>query len=317
MATKSRVQRYFDIIRGKRGWGAVVNLDVSPTHFGARYIYEGEATQTIIRDVIERGRPGLIVRPGRTELKVVAEFLNQIDKPTVTFTKKWRSKASINAGFFTPTNEMLTRFACETLTMCRDADVFMPYRAVVGEKTICERYLAPETILCSPGGLAPFLFANPWSAALRGKKVLVVHPFVETIREQYTRRDKLFANPDVLPEFELKTVKAVQSSASVTPAYPDWFAALEAMQREIDGTDFDVALVGAGAYGFFLAHHCKKIGKVGIQVASAGQLLFGIYGSRWVDASGKPADFINEYWVKPSENERPPGADLVEGACYW
>ncbi len=317
MATKSRMQRWFDIIRGKRGWGAVVNLDVMPTHFGARYIYDGEATQSIIRRVIESGKPGYIPRPGRTELKVIAEFLNKMHKPTVQFTEKWRGRISTLSGFFTPTHKMLTRFCCESLTMFRDADVYMPYAAVAGERTICEKYLKPEAVLCSISGAYPFNFSNPWSAALRGKKVLVVHPFVDTIREQYKRREKLFANPDALPEFDLKTIKAVQSSANVKPDFPDWYAALDSMRSEIDRTDFDVALIGAGAYGHFLAHHCKMLGKVGIQVASAGQLMFGIYGSRWVDASGKPASFINEYWVKPSQDERPANAELVEGACYW
>ena len=47
---------------------------------------------------------------------------------------------------------------------------------------------------------------------LRGKKVLVIHPFAETIQHQYEqKRTLLFKNPDVLPEFQLETIKAVQS----------------------------------------------------------------------------------------------------------
>lgn len=29
------------------------------------------------------------------------------------------------------------------------------------------------------------------------------------------------------------------------------------------------------------------------------------------------ADLFNEYWVYPSENEKPKNAVNVEGGCYW
>lgn len=41
-------------------------------------------------------------------------------------------------------------------------------------------------------------------------KVLVIHPFEDTIKSQYQKREKLFPGTDILPEFELKTLKAVR-----------------------------------------------------------------------------------------------------------
>ena len=35
---------------------------------------------------------------------------------------------------------------------------------------------------------------------MRGKRVLVVHPFDATIKSQYARRKELFANGDILPD---------------------------------------------------------------------------------------------------------------------
>lgn len=316
MATKSWIQRYWDIVRGKRGWGAVVNLDERSIHYGTKYLYTAGEVQPLIKRVIEAGKPAFIPRPGRTELKAVSEFLNMMHKPKPVFTDKWRKKMSVNAGFFTPTNEMLTRYCCEILTMAGDADIFVMYGAVRGERIIAEKYLSREALACS-GGIDCIGQEYPWTEALRGKKVLVLHPFVESIKKQYQKGSKLFSNPRMLPEFELLTIKAVQSSAGNPCEFRDWFAALDHMKSQIDQVDFDVGLVGAGAYATHLAHHCKTIGRIGIQVASFGQLLFGIYGSRWMDKSGKPADFANEHWVTPAENERPANAQLVEDACYW
>ena len=61
------------------------------------------------------------------------------------------------------------------------------------------------------------------------------------------------------------------------------------MQKEIDKIDFDIAILGCGAYGYPLASYIKSIGKKAIHIGGATQLIFGIKGKRWEKAS-----FINE-----------------------
>ena len=84
------------------------------------------------------------------------------------------------------------------------------------------------------------------------------------------------------------------------------------MENEISRKDFDVALIGCGAYGFPLAAYVKRLGKQAIHVGGPLQLYFGIKGKRW-DNSG----LYNEYWISPSDNERPKNLNKVEGGCYW
>lgn len=57
--------------------------------------------------------------------------------------------------------------------------------------------------------------------------------------------------------------------------FSDWFEALEHMYSEAMKEDFDVAIIGCGAYGFPLAAKIKKAGKIGIHLGGAAQLLFG------------------------------------------
>jgi hypothetical protein len=174
----------------------------------------------------------------------------------------------------------------------------------------------------------PFWSANPWTKALEGKKVLVVHPFEEIIRSQYMeRREKLFDNPNVLPKFDLKVLKAVQSLGGDSNGFSDWFEALDYMKGEIDKIDFDICLLGCGAYGLPLAAHVKSIGKKAVHWGGSLQLLFGIIGRRWESPSyGDNAKgiaphidypgLINENWIRPEAYKTKNSAN-VEGACYW
>lgn len=96
---------------------------------------------------------------------------------------------------------------------------------------------------------------------IKRKKILVVHPFAKTIQQQYEqRRTLLFKNPDILPEFQLETFQAVQSIGGQS-SFNTWFDALQYMKDEIDKRDYDIALIGCGAYGFPLAAHIKRSGK--------------------------------------------------------
>jgi hypothetical protein len=113
--------------------------------------------------------------------------------------------------------------------------------------------------------LNPFFSKIPWTKALEGKKVLVVHPFATTIEKQYIKRELLFKD-NLLPEFELQTIKAVQSIAGSPTQFTDWFVALDYIKTEIDKHDYDICLIGCGAYGFPLAAHVKRTGKKALYV---------------------------------------------------
>ncbi len=160
-------------------------------------------------------------------------------------------------------------------------------------------------------------FQKPWTEALRGKKVLIIHPFAETIKKQYPRRKEIFPDREIMPDCELIVYKAVQTAAGqIDERYTDWFAALEAMTNDISAIDFEVALLACGAYGLPLAANIKRMGKKAVHIGGGLQLMFGIRGKRW-DENPEATAMYNDAWVYPSEAETPKGANMVEGACYW
>jgi hypothetical protein len=60
----------------------------------------------------------------------------------------------------------------------------------------------------------------------------------------------------------------------------------------------------------------KQLGLQSIHLGGATQLLFGIRGKRW-DERNEFKVLMDKSWVRPLEEERPPGAIEVEGATYW
>ena len=81
--------------------------------------------------------------------------------------------------------------------------------------------------------------------------------------------------------------------------------------------DFDVAILGCGAYAFSLGAFIKRdLGKCAVHLGGATQLLFGIRGGRW-DSWPCFNIYFNKYWTRPDESERPSNYKFHEGGAYW
>ncbi|GAL67512.1 hypothetical protein [Jejuia pallidilutea] len=279
----------------------------------------------LIYDALQSNEPCMIARYGSTEMVNIINYIgvkqnNRSIKDFITGKSlKWwwdpsvMKQLQVWSGFFPPTQKHIETFCDLMLEDTQQVDILGSW--LHEERHLAQGLSRAKRIMLED--LEPFFCSNPWTKALEGKKVLVVHPFVSTIEKQYKKRDLLFDN-NLLPEFDLKTIKAVQSVAGTETEFKDWFEALEYMKQQIDATDYDICIIGCGAYGFPLAAHVKRSGKKAIHMAGATQLLFGIIGKRWEDYIVFPyMNLFNEHWVRPGENEKPKNANVVEGACYW
>lgn len=257
--------------------------------------------------------PTMVTRIGMTECSVIKIFDCNIKSKK----EKMCSQLCNWSGFF-PDDEMLVdRFVSTYKKSFFDIDILaiqeQPY-----ENVIINSYCKNSIKLSNLIDLEPWYFTeNPWSKALEGKKVLVISPFAEDIVNQYKKRKSLFTNSDILPDFDLKVLQAVQTLAGIKDErFSDWFEALEWMHKQTKYIDFDVAIIGCGAYGLPLASKLKNDGKVSIHLGGATQLLFGIKGKRWM---GESYHYINKYfndeWIFPSEYDS--RFKSVENGCYW
>ena len=278
-------------------------------------IISDEQANELIRKKIMEAAPCFITRFGSSELSTI-NFYRQIKlvEAGSVWNNDHKQVLCDVSGFFPFTQSNMDRFCTIYLAFIKNIDVLGVWR--VGEENVADLFSEHIQLINLPA-VEPYYFAAPWSIALKGKKVLVINPFSESIRKQYEKRTLLFANKEMLPAFELLTITAVQTVADNTGGFTDWFEALESMYTQIAAKDFDVAIIGAGAYGMPLANFIKiNMGKVAIHMGGATQLLFGIKGKRW-DSFPAIKAMYNEHWINPSEAERPPGLHKVEGGSYW
>jgi hypothetical protein len=282
----------------------------------------------IIYDVLISDEPCMIARFGAFELSITVNYLgvkkNKINY--INFIKgnepDWQWNQSLiqymhtNAGFFPPTIDKIEQF-------CKLMIQEIPQIDVLGSWLPNEVYFEKELKQANKINLEllnPYFSSFSWTQALEGKNVLVIHPFAKTIEDQYKKRELLFKN-NILPKFNLTTIAAVQSIAGEKTIYNDWFEALDYMKIEIDKVDYDICLIGAGAYGLPLAAHVKKTGKKAVHMGGSLQLLFGIKGKRWEDPNYNPtynfSKLMNEHWVYPDKKSKPKNAKTIEDGCYW
>lgn len=297
-------------------------------YYAGKHILSYVETNRMISDAIITSKPFWAGRYGMTELQMMIQTINSNLCLSNTKEKNFLQLCN-NAGFFPKEDlsgadrftELMTN-ACENIDLhavwpMNMEDYFIKYYENRNVKLTRLWQLEPwQPVPCE---------CMRWSEALAGKKVLVIHPFAETIQDQYNNRrsgifGEYFKDREILPEFDLKTIKAVQTIAGETDnRFKSWFDALQYMIDECKNTDFDVAIIGCGAYGFPLAAEIKKMGKVAIHLGGATQLLFGIIGKRWESDNYKifNKDIVNEYWVRPSDKDKVKSGNKVEDGCYW
>lgn len=269
-----------------------------------------------IADMISSGKPFCVGRFGAAELFAASSFELAIGYHQ----KKSFRQLHECAGFFPNDTVLGPRYNQNLIESYQHLDI-LGVSAPRYEQYYIQKYAPRGQTFTYLLSYEPWSCPEePWTQALEGKKVLVIHPFVDTIQAQYEKREAIFPGTKILPEFTLTTLKAVQTSANQqTSEFADWFEALEWMYREAMKIDFDVAIVGCGAYGLPLCAMLKQAGKQAIQLAGATQILFGIKGKRWDEAPYYRyiRDFYNEAWVYPGNQEKPKDYQIVEGGCYW
>ena len=273
-----------------------------------------------IADLIKTKTPAAIGKFGSTELQTLRGFIRhssseKADKKTAYFRKILMEFSGVYPPNYKTFKNWSTFWINEVLPEMTIIGTWFNYN----ESRVVKKYSYNAKPMHSYG-LEPYIFSNPWSAELKGKKVIVVSPFSKTIQVQYPKRKEIWVlNPNVLPEMELVTIQCPTYPHLVKPKHNDWFESLDDMKKQIAATDFDVLLVGAGAYSLPLCTYAKSLGKVGIHLGGNMQLIFGILGKRWLVEPNCSIDhkYFNDAWIYPLKEETPEGNDKVEDGCYW
>ena len=280
-------------------------------HLGIPYFSEKQMADKI-RECLKLKIPYCVGKIGGNEANAIAfNNLGSVSQKKLAYDRLCHFAGFFPRGY---SEVLLKRYTDIQTNAISDMDMLIYYEKDF-EEYLLRKYASPTLVWsCVVGSWSQDI---PWTKELKGYRVVIVHPYAELIERQYKRREEIYRDSDVLPEFELRVVKAVQTMAGASEnRFNSWFDALDYMYSEIMKEDFDIALIGCGAYGLPLAAKVKEAGKIGVHMGGDLQMLFGIRGKRWDDRE-KAQKWFNDSWVRPSEEYKVSGYDSIEGGCYW
>jgi hypothetical protein len=275
-------------------------------------------------DLLSAGAPFAAGKLGTTEMMVLEYFDRWIRPPWPKDASWWRPTQRLQhtAGFFPMKKKAILRWLPLYRESLRSLDL-VPVWQTPGtflsayENRALARYV-PQAQRISLASLHPVHPPASWLPELCALRWLVVSPFEATIRSQLPHLERL----GFFPEQALPLLSGVRTHCRILrcpqlpylepPRHRDWFGALEDLKAQMEREDFDVALVGAGAWSIPLVAHAKNLGKKGLHLGGQLQLLFGIKGGRW-DQVG----IYNPFWTRPLAAEKPKDFMQMEHGAYW
>lgn len=271
---------------------------------------EFETMNEQLKEWIKSGKPFAVIRNGMEETAMFASLMRDSMTGGDSFLKH-----AMSASFDKERQKMMAYYDI-LKEVYRNSDVICAWYTICMEEYALSQY-GRGAIIVKTDLVHAFNAPGSWVQALKGKKVLIVSPFSDTIMSQYPKRELLHKDKETLPEFTLSVVKSVWwYSAGRDPRFKSWFEVLDYLYEECMAEDFDIALLSCATFSTPLAVRLKQAGKQAVQMGGGLQLLFGIKGKRWDDVP----DLYNEHWVR-LPNETKVGnvsvLDQTPGGAYW
>ena len=289
------------------------------------------AVQETIRKALSVNRKNsfLVGRSGTTEAKVMRNVFGspihdvmkhgEVNSP---LDERLVAEAKFSSGISGLQPHSLVYFAAEYFSAATKTDVYAHAEYVKHGAGLAAFLQAAGTEICRIQDLEPLnalrAGIEPWTTALSGLRVLVIHPFKESIHRGYERRRSINGIREILPDFGNLEVIEPPVTFLDTPDVNSWDWHLRRLKERVAASgDHDVVIAGAGAYGLPIASFAKDRGAVGIHLGGATQLLFGIAGARW-DSHAALGPWIDDSWLRPVAAERFSGYQKFEGGRgYW
>ncbi len=289
---------------------------VSDKKYAGRILHTAGEGNDHIRERIASGEPFAFMRYSYTEMDVMIHSTTQqfffIPMTRVMdwlniFCKEGESNAQGAASY----NALMGR-------AFKSADVIGIWQSLhMGDALMDLNETSDSLFVTEAKSVEPYYYDKPWTSSLKGKKVLVVSPFSQAIRAQYKRREEIWDNKDILPEFTLDTEDAIwYYGGQRDERFGNWFEAFDFLYERIMEHDFDVAILGCGYFGYALAAKIKEAGRQAVHMGGATQLLFGIKGKRW-DNNPNVRCFYNDSWIRPEAALKPADDENLDKGCYW
>ena len=228
----------------------------------------------------------------------------------------------VNAGVYPRTRKTMEEYAQLMISQVLINIDIMGVWHTSGETFIINKICNKKKMKFIPlRSLEVFLYNinrdSNWIYSLKNKKILIISPFVKTFESQSKKLHLIWNDPFFIENnLHFKFLEAPLQPIFNKNHGISWFDTLEELKAKISLIDYDIALIGAGAYSLPLANYCKLQNKKALHMGGSLQLFFGVNGNRW-----KSHPFVNKKininWTRLEGVNKPDNYKLVEGGCYW
>jgi len=268
-------------------------------------------------DSLPASGPWMAGKVGTTEL-LALEFSDRWIQPPWPKTASWEramGRLFIDSGVFPKSRRQFGEFLEIYRQAVRELDCVCAWQADPFLRAYEEAFLQCHC----PGAVRVGLdfVSTEILGLISGHHWLVVSPFAETMQRQATRlpevhRERPWASRLRGVETRCEFLRCPTFSYLEPSPFASWTEGLARLTEQALDRDFEVALIGAGAWSLPLAARLKQAGRIAIHLGGETQLVFGIKGQRWEKYA-----IYNEHWVRPLPQETPPGFLKKENGCYW
>jgi len=312
--------RYFDIALGI----SLTNIHQHTNNFQQLQFHDNTVLRHYISDKIEKNTHFLIPRISGIENNVAVYC--HLNQPALTKgINKLLYAMKNNAGIALRNQANIVHYSQRYLQAFEYCDLFGGWdlqgnyigHIFQSHEYLKRRFESKTLFWALAFDIFHYIYSEPWTQALRGKRILLVSPFEESLRGKIDVREKIYGL-DLFPDCTFTFLKPPQTQGSMPSR--DFREELRDFEKAIDTKidDFDVALLSCGGYANPIASYIYEKGKSAIYVGGVLQMYFGILGSRWLQERPDIVKlFVNSHWSRPKESEKPTGSHQIEGGCYW
>ncbi len=177
-----------------------------------------------------------------------------------------------------------------------------------------------------PDRSTPSIENNCYLPFFEGKNILLVSSYADLLRERATKEifEAVWKNIGKR-WFYPKSVQSLEFpfgySSEAKQRFKNAISMYKEIAKKIDSIDFDIALIAGGGLGNPIAAYVKRVGKIGINLGGHLQVLFGVYGKRWIEMTNWFAKYFNRDWIRMPEQYRPDeldkGIKIADDGAFW
>jgi hypothetical protein len=272
-----------------------------------------------IKSIIESNKPFFIGRIAGCELKIAYNFLKgnylDVSEDLLELENNAGIKISDNNSLNKYINDLIKSYENSTIIAEWETEGKVFAHTGIGQKLIVSR--TQNTPKIDARSLEPYYFKENWMPSLKGKRILIVHPFSKTLMKQVPNIKEIFPEKSWFEDCDIQFAQPPLTLAG-NHQNKDWQEHLNPFLESLSELkDFDIALIAAGGYGMLISDYIyTKLNKSVMYIGGALQLFFGVIGKRWFE-NKDILKIMNDNWIRPDRCDKPNNFTNVEKGCYW